>query len=52
MGSELDFTTDLKMDRHAIVTFGYSRFFTGEFLKATGPSDNVNFFYVWLRYTM
>ena len=30
---------------------GYSRFFTGEFIRKTGPSRDSDFFYTAIQYT-
>ena len=51
VGSELDLTAKYRIDRHLVVTLGYSRFFTGDFIDDTGPDDDVNFVYIWLQYT-
>jgi hypothetical protein len=50
VGSEADITAKIKVDRHTVVTVGYSRFFAGAFLAATGPREGANFVYVWLQH--
>ncbi len=51
VGSELDLTLDIKLNRHLAAGGGYTRFFAGPFLAATGPSEDLNFTYVQLQWT-
>lgn len=51
VGSELDLLLDWQVDRHLSFYAGYSHFFAGDFLEATGPSDDIDFFYVAGQYT-
>jgi len=37
--------------RHVLGYAGYSRFFTGEFVRKTGPDKDSDFYYVALQYT-
>jgi hypothetical protein len=52
VGSEIDLAAKYKVDKHTAVGGGWGHFFTGDFLAASGPSDNVNFVYMWLQYTL
>ncbi len=45
-GCELDFTVNTKLSRHLDMLFGYSHFFAGAYLAATGPSDDADFAYL------
>ncbi|WP_395748118.1 alginate export family protein [Prosthecobacter sp.] len=46
-GCELDFTINAKLTPHLDMLFGYSHFFAGAYLAATGPSDDADFAY-WM----
>jgi hypothetical protein len=46
VGSELDLSVVWNLDRHWKVTGGWCWFWAGDFIEATGPSDDVSFF--WL----
>ena len=46
VGSELDLSFVYKIDRHWKVTGGYCHFWSGDFIEATGPSEDTDFF--WL----
>lgn len=50
IGQELDLTLLWKMNLHASMLFGYSHFWDGGFIQDTGPSDDVDFFYVQYKY--
>ena len=52
VGSEIDLAVKYNVDNHTMVGGGWGHFFTGDFLAASGPSDNVNFVYMWLQYTL
>lgn len=45
IGHEVDLTLLYKHNRHLDFLFGYSRFWTGDYLQRTGASDNIHFFY-------
>ena len=45
--SELDFTINTKLTPHLDMLIGYSHFFAGADLAATGPSDDADFAY-WM----
>lgn len=45
-GTELDFTVTWKATRQLGVLVGYSHFFAGDYLKASGASDDADFAYV------
>ncbi|WP_166442842.1 alginate export family protein [Phragmitibacter flavus] len=45
-GTELDFTVSWKAAKHLSFLAGYSHFFAGDYLKATGASDDADFAYV------
>jgi hypothetical protein len=51
IGSEVDLTITIKMDRNTSVSGGYSRFLAGKFIEESGPSDDVNFLYASIQYT-
>jgi len=51
IGRELDVTLQYTVNRHVVVTAGYSRFFTGDFLKETGASDDTDFVYTQVETT-
>ena len=45
VGSEFDFTVTWKPVRHLAFAAGYSHFFSGDYAKASGPSDDADFIY-------
>lgn len=45
VGDEIDFLTKYKLNNYTSIWVGYSHFFTGNFLKDTGPFDDADFFY-------
>lgn len=51
VGQELDLTFKFPLNRHLMTVLGYSRFFAGDFIQESGPSDNTNFGYLALQYT-
>lgn len=51
VGSELDLNLTWKVNRHLNAEGGYSRFFAGPFLTATGPSEDLSFGYLSLQWT-
>ena len=51
VASEMDVLVKYKIEWHTVVGGGYGRFFTGEFLSASGPGRDVTFAYLWLQYT-
>lgn len=44
-GQEIDLTAVYKIDRHLTIQGGYSIFFAGDFLKESGPSSDMHWFY-------
>lgn len=50
VGSELDFIVNWHLGPHTDIVTAYSHMFAGDFLKATGPSNNLNTF--WLIYNV
>ena len=50
IGHELDLTVLWKLDVHASFLFGYSHFWTSDFLAGTGPTEDPDLFYVQYRY--
>ncbi|HSJ01137.1 MAG TPA: alginate export family protein, partial [Verrucomicrobium sp.] len=46
VGTELDFTTTWKATKNVSFLAGYSHFFSGDYAKATGASDDADFVYV------
>lgn len=47
-GCELDLTVSTKLTPHLDLLLGYSHFFAGAYLAATGPSDDADFGYCML----
>jgi hypothetical protein len=45
-GSEFDLTLSYKVCKNFTLQAGYSHFFAGDYLEATGPSDDADFGYV------
>jgi len=45
-GSEMDLTIQWRAHKHLEVLAGYSRFFAGDYLTATGPADDADFAYL------
>ena len=50
-GSEVDLTVTWNVNKHFQVEGGYSHFFAGDYLAATGPSDDADFGYVQAKLT-
>lgn len=48
VGEEVDLTASWKVNRFLTLGGGYSHFFTGGFVKATGPSSDADFAYLQL----
>ncbi len=44
-------TLTYRHDRHTTVELGYSHFFAGEFIEESGPSNDIDFLYLQVRYT-
>ncbi len=51
VGSELDLTLAWRLNRYATAGAGYTRFFAGPLLAATGPSQDLDFAYLQLQWT-
>jgi len=51
VGSEMDWTLQYRMNRHTVVTGGYSHFFPGPFIKESGPAEGIHFAYIMIQYT-
>ena len=51
IGDELDFLINWQVDRHLSAYAGYSHFFPGGFISATGSSQSIDFFYTAVTYT-
>jgi len=51
LGSEMDWTLQYRMNRHTVVTGGYSHFFPGPFIKESGPAEGIHFAYIMIQYT-
>ncbi len=51
IGQEIDVTLTYRHDRHTIVELGYSHFFAGEFIEESGPSNDIDFLYLQVRYS-
>lgn len=46
VGNELDILINWEMDVHSSMLFGYSHFWSSNFIAATGPSRDVDFLYM------
>lgn len=51
VGSELDLTLARPVSLHLLLSAGFSHFFAGDFLRETGPGENVDFLYFQAQYT-
>jgi hypothetical protein len=51
VGSELDVALTYKIDRHWTVTAEWCRFFTGDFIRTTGASRDVDVWYLGAELT-
>jgi len=51
VGAEMDLLATYNVTRHLQVYAGYSHFFTGEFIRKTGPSRDSDFMYGAIQYT-
>lgn len=51
IGVELDLLVNYRFSRHLTGYVGYSHFFTGAFIRATGPAKDADFGYAALQYT-
>jgi Alginate export len=51
VGAELDILADYSITRHLNTYAGWSRFFPGQFIRETGPSQTSDFFYFAFQYT-
>jgi hypothetical protein len=49
-GTEIDLTGSFRLQPGVTLTSGYSRFFAGPFLEATGPARDANFGYLMIQY--
>jgi len=49
-GHELDLAAKVVLDVHAAALFGYSHMWPGDFISATGDSDNPSLFYAQVEY--
>lgn len=49
-GTELDFTVSWKATKNVSLLAGYSHFFAGDYLKATGKSDDADFAYAQVTF--
>lgn len=50
VGHELDLAAKIVLDVHAAALLGYSHMWTGDFISATGDSDNPSLFYAQVEY--
>ncbi len=50
-GSEIDFTVNWKIHSQMELQAGYSHFFAGDYLAATGANDDADFAYLMLTFT-
>jgi len=51
IGGEIDLQVNWQLDRHISAYTGYSHFFHGAFIAATGPHDDIDFAYSALVFT-
>ncbi len=51
VGAEMDLLATYNVTRHLQFYAGYSHFFTGEFIRKTGPSRDSDFMYGAIQYT-
>jgi len=51
VGAEMDLLATYNVTRHLQFYAGYSHFFTGEFIRKTGPSRDSDFLYGAIQYT-
>jgi hypothetical protein len=51
IGAEIDLLATYNLTYHVQFYAGYSHFFTGEFIRKTGPSKDSDFFYAAIQYT-
>ena len=51
VGAELDVYATYAFTRHLLGYAGYSHFFTGEFIRKTGPSRDSDFLYGAVQFT-
>lgn len=52
LGQEIDLFTTYRFGAHTVLGVGYSHFFPGKFIEQTGPSENVDFTYLQLLFTI
>ena len=52
VGTELDLTLTWKVNKHLDLQTGYSHFFSGDYIRATGPSDDADFGYVMATFNL
>jgi hypothetical protein len=45
VGQELDLTANFNLDRHNSILVGWSKLFSGDFIRQTGPYVNPEMFY-------
>jgi len=51
IGSEIDLTASYKLNRNTSLSAGYSHFIAGDFIKESGPSEDIDFLYASAQYT-
>ena len=51
VGAEIDLLATYNFTRHLLGYVGYSHFFSGEFIRKTGPSRDSDFLYSAIQYT-
>ncbi len=51
VGTEIDVTLTWKAHRHTTFAAGYSRFYAGDFIEQSGPSEDVEFMYASAQFT-
>ena len=51
IGSELDITLKYKFNLHLAAQLGWGHFFAGDFIKESGPHEDIDFAYTQLQFT-
>ena len=51
VGTELDFTLSIPVAKGVAASAGVSRFFAGDFIRQTGPDDDMTFAHIGIQYT-
>jgi hypothetical protein len=52
VGTEIDFTVTWKVNKHLDLQTGYSHFFSGDYIRQTGPHSDADFGYVMATFNL